>query len=193
MRYLEDLHVELDDASVMAIFDLLDAPAMGEFSRDGFMDGWQKASSHSNPCDTTDRQAQYVKTLGQKLQSDPAYFKQVYKAAFKYAKPEGQRAIPPDMAFTFWDMFFRKGHGGSEWNTPNTRWMDLWAEFYTSKNNRPVNKDLWNQVVELVAKTREPGGESLEWWSEDGAWPTAIDDYVAFVKDKRQSSGMDTS
>lgn len=192
MQYLQDLHVELDDAVVMAIFDLLDAPTMGEFTKEGFVDGWQRASSPSNPCDTTDRQEQYVKVLRQKFQSDPAYFKQVYKSSFKYAKPEGQRAVPVDMAFTFWDMFFRGGHGGSEWNTPTTKWMDLWAEFYTSKNNRPVNKDLWNQVAELVTKTKEPGGETLEWWNEDGAWPTAVDDYVAFVKEKRQA-GMDTS
>lgn len=192
MQYLQDLHVELDDAVVMAIFDLLDAPTMGEMTKEGFVDGWQRVSSPSNPCDTTERQEQYVKVLRKKFQSDPAYFKQVYKSSFKYAKPEGQRAVPVDMAFTFWDMFFRGGHGGSEWNTPATKWMDLWAEFYTSKNNRPVNKDLWNQVAELVTKTKESGGESLEWWNEDGAWPTAVDDYVAFVKEKRQA-GMDTS
>lgn len=191
MQYLQDLHVELDDVVVMGIFDLLDAPQMGELNKEGFVDGWQRVSTPSNPCDTTDRQGQYVKVLRQKLQTDAAYFKQVYKSSFKYAKPEGQRAVPVDIAFSFWDMFFR-GQGVAEWNTPNTKWMDLWAEFYTSKNNRPVNKDLWNQVAELVTKTKEPGGETLEWWSEDGAWPTAVDDYVAFVKEKRQA-GMDTS
>lgn len=192
MQYLQDLHVELDDVVVMAIFDLLDAPQMGELNKEGFVDGWQRVSTPSNPCDSTDRQEQHVKVLRQKLQTDPAYFKQIYKSSFKYAKPEGQRAVPVDIAFSFWDMFFRGGQGTTEWNTSSTKWMDLWSEFYTTKNNRPVNKDLWNQVVELVAKTKEPGGETLDWWSEDGAWPTAVDDFVAFVKEKRQA-GMDTS
>ena len=50
-------------------------------------------------------------------------------------------------------------------------------------------------VGELVTKTREPGGESLDWWTEDGAWPMAVDDFVGFMKDKRKCEGdtMDIS
>lgn len=193
MRYLSDLNVDLEDATVMAIFDLLDSPSMGEFSREGFTSGWTSASTPSNPCDTIDRQALYIKTLQSRLTSDPAYFRQVYKNAFKYAKPPNQRAIPVDDAFAYWDMFFRAGHSGIEWNTSSTKWMDLWTDFYKERVKRPVNKDLWNQVAELVKKTQEPGGEGLGWWSEDGAWPTAVDDFVAFVKEKRAVGGMDTS
>lgn len=194
MRYLGDLRVDLDDPAVMAIFELLDAPTMGEFERDKFISGWENVSSVSNPYDTIDRQAQYANTLRQRLQTDSSYFKQVYRAAFNYARPPGQRAVPVDDAFVYWDMFFRKGKGGVEWNTSTTKWMDLWNEFYRGKNNRPVNKDLWNQFCELVAKTKEGEGENLEWWSEDGAWPTAVDDFVAFVREKRNAgTTMDIS
>ena len=54
-------------------------------------------------------------------------------------------------------------------------------------------------VMELVSKTKEEGGESLEWWNENGAWPMAIDEFVEFVKERRRESmsgqldGMDTS
>lgn len=178
----------------MAIFDLLDAPAMGEFSRDGFVGGWSSVSSLSNPCDSAASQSKHVQTLRQKLSSDPTYFRQVYRSAFKYAKPANQRAVPVDDAFAYWDMFFRAGKGGIEWNSSTTRWMDLWTDFYRSKVNRPVNKDLWNQVAALVEKTREPGGEKMDWWSEDGAWPTAVDEFVAYVRQKREAAGqMDTS
>lgn len=193
MKYFEAIDVALDDVSFVVAFDLLDAPTMGEFTRDGFVTGWTNASTPSNSCDTLDRQKAYIKSLVQKLSSDPSYFKQVYKGSFKYAKSEGQRAIPVEHAFAFWDMFFSGQQGGIDWSSPRTKWYDLWREYYTSKNNRPVNKDLWNQVAELVSKTREPGGESLSWWSEDGAWPTAVDDFVAFVKKKKGADGMETS
>lgn len=92
-------------------------------------------------------------------------------------------------------MFFRQGKGGIEWNTATTNWLDMWCEYYETQSKRPVNKDLWNMVGELVQKTREPDGESLGWWKEDGAWPMAVDEFVASVKEKRKVGGdtMDTS
>jgi len=197
MQYFEAIGVAIDDVSFAVTFDLVDAPSMGEFSREGFVTGWTNASTPSNPCDTTDRQKAHIQSLVHKLGSDPSYFKQVYKSSFKYAKPEDKRAVPVEDAFAFWDVFFGGSKGGINWSSPGTKWYELWREYYTSKNNRPVNKDLWNQVAELVNKTREAGGEKLEWWSEDGAWPTAVDDFVAFVKEKRGpeavGGGMDTS
>ena len=105
-----------------------------------------------------------------------------------------------DAALEFWQMFFGgKAKGGTEWNSRRTPWLDWWLEFYETKTKRPVNKDLWNMVMELVSKTKEEGGESLEWWNENGAWPMAVDEFVEFVKERRRGSmggqgdGMDTS
>ncbi len=187
--------MELDEVAHLAICDLLQCPSIGEFDRDLFVSGWRSISSGDKAYDTASRQAQYVDVIRKKLSSDPSYFKQVYRNAFKLAKPEGQRSVPMDAAIDFWNMFFRRGKGGIEWNTPSTKWLDLWCEFYESQSKRPVNKDLWNMVGELVLKTKEPGGESLAWWTEDGAWPMAVDDFVAFVKEKRKIEGdsMDVS
>lgn len=100
-----------------------------------------------------------------------------------------------ETAIDFWQMFFHAEKGGVEWNTASTKWLDLWIEYYENKNKRPVNKDLWNMVGELVLKIKEPGGESLNWWTEDGAWPMAVDDFVNYVKEKRkpQVDSMDVS
>lgn len=48
---------------------------------------------------------------------------------------------------------------------------------------RPVNKDLWEQTEVLSRRTKED--ETFGWHSDDGAWPGAIDDFVAFVREKR--------
>lgn len=58
-----------------------------------------------------------------------------------------------------------------------------------NKWKRPVNKDLWEQVEVFLAKTKEKGGEEMGWWSEDGAWPGAVDEFVAFVREKRAGVG----
>jgi DCN1-like protein 1/2 len=41
---------------------------------------------------------------------------------------------------------------------------------------------MWNQTLEFANKTMED--ESLSFWSEDGAWPSVIDDFVSWCKEK---------
>jgi len=40
MKYLGDLGVKLDEAAVLAVLTELSAPTMGEFTREGFYNGW---------------------------------------------------------------------------------------------------------------------------------------------------------
>lgn len=43
MAYLTDLAVNLEDASSLVPLEIVQAPAIGEMTRDGFVKGWQKA------------------------------------------------------------------------------------------------------------------------------------------------------
>ncbi len=40
MRYLQDLGLKLDEPVVLTVLAELNAPTMGEFTRQGFTDGW---------------------------------------------------------------------------------------------------------------------------------------------------------
>lgn len=168
------------------------------------MAGWRSLSSPNigggtaDNYDTISKQSKYITQLRKRLASDPSYFKEIYRGTFRLAKPENQKSVPMDAALEFWQMFFGgKAKGGMEWNSKQTPWLDCWLEFYETKTKRPVNKDLWNMVMELVTKTKEEAGESLEWWNENGAWPMAVDEFVESVKERRkglgQADGMDTS
>ena len=44
---------------------------------------------------------------------------------------------------------------------------------------------MWEQTGKFALKTLEPGGETMSWWSEDGAWPGVIDGFVGYVHEKR--------
>lgn len=192
-KYLNDLSIELDEVVHLALCDLLSCPSIGEFDREPFIAGWLSASTtnpSSKPLDTISRQKSHVESLRTRLTADPTYFKTIYRSAFKLAKPESQRSVPLDSALEFWRMFFSSTAGGIEWSTKSTPWLDLWLEYYENQGKRPVNKDLWNMVGELVVKTKEPGGETLEWWNEDGAWPMAVDEFVGWVKEKRKSGEL---
>lgn len=39
-----------------------------------------------------------------------------------------------------------------------------------------------------MRKTKED--ETFDWWSEDGAWPGAIDEFVGYVRAKRGGKGV---
>lgn len=45
MKYLQDIDIGLEEPTILVIAELLQAPTMGEFAREGFVDGW-KASGY---------------------------------------------------------------------------------------------------------------------------------------------------
>lgn len=51
---------------------------------------------------------------------------------------------------------------------------------------KSVNRDMWDQTGVFVARCL--GDESMGWWSEDGAWPGVLDEFVGFVRGKREEA-----
>ncbi len=71
----------------------------------------------------------------------------------------------------------------------STPWLDWWLEFLETKWKKGVNRDMWDQLLVFAMKTIEM--DDLSFWSEDGAWPGAIDEFVMFVKEKRKPEVVD--
>ena len=46
---------------------------------------------------------------------------------------------------------------------------------------------MWDQLGIFVGKSLMDGG--MGWWSEDGAWPGVLDEFVGFVREKREEGG----
>jgi DCN1-like protein 1/2 len=135
--------------------------------------------------DTIPKQKAYVASQLKQLTVDMALFKRVYRHAFVCSKEPNQKALPLENALVYWEMLFTSP--GKPWVTgsgPSTiNWTNLWIEFLKEKWTKTVNKDMWNQTFEFFQKTMQD--DTLSFWSEDGAWPGVIDDFVAYVKKKR--------
>jgi len=126
---------------------------------------------------------EYITYLRGHIPSDADHFRRVYRFAFPLSRMQGQRNLQYEIAADQWKLFFTPDHGGVSWNTARTPWLNWWLEFLEARGKKPVNKDLWEQVEVFMRKTHED--EELGWWSPDGAWPGALDEFAEYVKERR--------
>ncbi|ANB15542.1 hypothetical protein AWJ20_3170 [Sugiyamaella lignohabitans] len=61
--------------------------------------------------------------------------------------------------------------------------LDKWSEFVLNKYKRNISKDVWNMTWEF-AKYLKTDPE-LQEYSDEGAWPSVIDEFVAYLKNKQ--------
>jgi len=180
MKYLGALGVELDEPACLAVLTELNAPTMGEITREGFRAGWKTHSAETLPA-----QKAMIDHFRQSLVSNADYFRRVYRYTFTLARPEGQRAVPLDAATEYWRILF--SNRGVQWRSGGTDWLALYLEYLEEKWKKTVSKDLWDQTGEFATKCI--GDSTLSWWNEDGAWPGVLDEFVAHVKAKKDEGG----
>ncbi|PHH91996.1 hypothetical protein CDD83_9364 [Cordyceps sp. RAO-2017] len=186
MDYLSSkLKINLENAELFVALDVLQAPTVGEITRRGYVEGWKAAGVGA----THQEHAVHVRRLVSSLSTDTALFKRVYRHAFVAGRERDQKALGLENAIIYWGMLFALP--GMAWKTKGHDWFDLWRTFLNEKWTRSVNKDMWNMTLEFALKTMSD--ESLAFWSEDGAWPSVIDDFVAWCREKvtGKSESMD--
>ncbi|KAI1654549.1 DUF298-domain-containing protein [Daldinia decipiens] len=184
MAYLTSIGVDLEGASLFLAMELIQAPTIGEITRIGFVNGW-KANAAAEA--KIEGQKQYFKRLADSLSKDRDLFRKVYRYAFVVGREGDQRALSLDNAILYWELLFKKP--GMLWigETTGTDWLAEWIAFLRENWTRSVSRDMWNQTFEFALKSM--ADEALSFWSEDGAWPGVVDDFVAWYK--RKSSEMD--
>ena len=182
IQYLGDLGVNLDEVAVLAVLTELSAPTMGELTREAFVAGWK-----THNADTLPKQQAVLASLRHSLATDHSLFKRVYKHTFLLARNPGQKAVQLDAAIEYWRLLLQSP--SLSWNTSTTPWLTWWIEYLEAKWKKSVNRDMWDQTGEFVMKSL--ADESMSWWSEDGAWPGVLDEFVAFVEAKRGQGGND--
>ncbi|KAL7895972.1 defective in cullin neddylation protein 1 [Trichoderma sp. SZMC 28014] len=177
MGYLsEHLHVSLENAELFVVLELVQAPSVGEITRAGYVSGWKACTGAGA---SHQEHAVYVRDLVNRLPSESALFKRVYRYAFVAGREKDQKSLALENALIYWTMLFSAP--GMAWKGKHD-WLELWKTFLDEKWTRSVNRDMWNMILEFALKTLSD--ESLSFWSEDGAWPSVIDDFVEWCKQK---------
>ncbi|KAL6709137.1 Scaffold-type E3 ligase [Coniothyrium glycines] len=179
MKYFQEIDVDVEGLESLAALEIVQAPTMGEMTRDGFVNGWQERS-----CDTIAKQKAYVKTLKKDLPMNKDLYTRVYKYTFSVAKTPGSKAVTLDAAVAYWELLFSSELSAVKWNSSNSPWLSWWNEFLTSSWKRSVNKDMWNETLKFAQLTLEK--EDLSFWNEDSSWPSVIDEFVAWVKTEKR-------
>ncbi|KAI5119089.1 hypothetical protein M0805_004862 [Coniferiporia weirii] len=100
-----------------------------------------------------------------------AAFSKFYVFLFTLMKKEESRNISMEFALALWSVVL----------VPTYPIMSEVIEFINEKGTyKGVNKDLWTMMKEFC-QTVEP---SLDGYDSDGAWPSLLDDFVAWKKGK---------
>ncbi|OTB02236.1 hypothetical protein M426DRAFT_322818 [Hypoxylon sp. CI-4A] len=181
MTYLASLGVDLEGASLFLALELVQAPTLGEITREGFVKGWKVQPGVDTQITS---QKQHLQRLVAALDKDRDLFRRVYRYAFSVGREGDQRALSLDLSILYWEMLFKKP--GMIWVGKSTgiNWLNEWISFLREKWTRSVSKDMWNQTFEFALKSMED--ESLGFWSEDSAWPGVIDEFVAWYRRKSE-------
>jgi DCN1-like protein 1/2 len=196
IKLCSDLGVDPEDVVLLAVAFELKSPRLGEWNKKGWTDGWKQLG-----CDNIQAMTTSLGKLRDKLGSDPDYFQQVYNHTFDFARAEGQRSLALEMAQAFWGLLLPHGlkggalshinnkdedededmSGEEGWQEEHTQW---WFEFLNEKKFKGISKDTWVVFRDFVRTI----DSKFEKHDVDAAWPSAVDDFVEWVKEKKEKS-----
>lgn len=153
MRFLQEIDVGLEEPTVLVVAELLKAPTMGEFSREGFVAGWlslgQVLFCFSYPevanglasCKNLEQMRARVPALRRSLSSDEEVFKRVYMYTFALARSPGQKSLPLDTAIEYWKLLLDNRFEAQ---------LPVWIEFLEKNYRKAISKDTWNCMYDFV-------------------------------------------
>ncbi|KAF7369734.1 Defective in cullin neddylation protein [Mycena venus] len=193
IKLCEDLAVDPEDVVLLAVAFELKSPRVGEWNRPGWIEGWKNIG-----CDSIPAMKTALPRLRTKLGQDPAYFQKVYNHTFEFAKQQGQRSIGIDTAQAFWALLLPHGMAGGAlshvgvdgdgsgdvdmdtgggWKPEYVEW---WFEFLQEKGGKGVSKDTWVMFLDFVRTI----DAQFKTYDLEAAWPSTIDDFVEWAKER---------
>ena len=152
---------------------------LDRFSRQAFVDGWDNCPVEPDMV----AHRRYLQGRIKLLPTDPSLFKKVYRHTFFAIMDDKEhfKTVKVGTAIAAWEELFSPSL--HPWQTPNVNWLEKWSTFLKEKWSRHVSKDMWNQTLEFANKTMQD--DTLEFWSEDQAWPGVIDDFVEWCRENK--------
>lgn len=110
-------------------------------------------------------------------ESGPGSYYDFYMFCHKYAAGKRAHVLPQDQAIQMWRILL------TDW-VPSAL-LGSWIRFLEGnvKEYRNIQKDTWDGIRRFfIAAQKGTFGKDYETYDDSGAWPTSIDDFVAFLK-----------
>jgi len=197
MELCSDLGISPEDPVILPLSFYLKSPSLGTFSREGYVDGWRSLGSG---LDTKEKQKEFVNgTLARELrqnapvrgtlatQGKGRLYQRVYEFTYAFARPEGQKSLPLDSAIAFWELIipcapaYQGNSDAKERGSFTQRQLDLWKEYLSETvKGRAISKDTWSLFLDFISQINEDFSNH----DLDGAWPSAIDDFVIWANSR---------
>ncbi|GAA5847853.1 hypothetical protein JCM5353_008406 [Sporobolomyces roseus] len=151
MRYCEDINVNPEQAEMLALACFTKAPTMGRFTRKNWIEAWMNVQR-----DSVEQQREYVDSLRQKL-TQPDSFREIYNYTFDFAKEEGQKSMPFEIAQELWNLLVPLDPAST---FPKDR-LGWWLDFLIENGSKVVSKDTWNLFLDFT-RTIDPNFEQYD-------------------------------
>ncbi|KAF7305169.1 Defective in cullin neddylation protein [Mycena kentingensis (nom. inval.)] len=208
-QFCGDAEIPLDGALPLILAWQLNAKEMGKFTKEEWTRGLdtlkisslpqlalfvndleQLLTKGKSPAKTGGKKDPYDRAVVAKYVADPpAAFQTFYTFCFNYAKPEctipqhrDGGALPCSHPVHY--LTYRQT-SAALWSVLLVSQYPIMAEVLAFIEEHPgvykaTNKDLWGMMLEFC-RTVKP---SLQDYDSDGAWPTLLDDFVNWKKEK---------
>jgi DCN1-like protein 1/2 len=161
-----DLGVSVLDPVTLVLSWHCRAEQMGYFSREEFTGGMQRLG-----CDDISSLRAKVEDLRAQLR-DRSTCKEVYGFTFQFALDQGQRCLPLETSVEFWKLLLRE----------HFALLDEWLLFVEEKVKNAISRDTWMMLYDLATQLKP----DLSDYDMNGAWPVVLDEFVEFVRSKKQ-------
>eukprot|EP01123_Difflugia_compressa_P008213 TRINITY_DN2395_c1_g1_i1.p1 TRINITY_DN2395_c1_g1~~TRINITY_DN2395_c1_g1_i1.p1 ORF type:complete len:253 (+),score=27.97 TRINITY_DN2395_c1_g1_i1:54-812(+) len=164
-NFFNDINVDLSDMMSLAISWQLRAKTIGSFSKEEFVNGFKRLN-----CATISDIKNQVKTLKTELQDDKV-FKEFYLYVFDFAKGphENKRVLELEIAIVMWETVL----------VNRFKYLPEWVAYVREVHAKPINRDTWSLLLDFSRIN------FLEDYDTEGAWPSLIDEFVEYVKSKK--------
>ncbi|WFD44678.1 Scaffold-type E3 ligase [Malassezia psittaci] len=207
LQLFEDLQVDVASVTVLPLSYYLNAPSLGHFTKQGFVDGWMRLGiapdllGSPSKDKILQRMQQSIPEIFQAFQSNsPALpllgksaanssekglYTTVYEYTFLFARSEGQKNLPLQVAVTFWDLLMPYApsfdSNGQRPGNPSftAHQFSLWKQYLSEvAHAQIVSKDTWSQFLEFTYEIDHQFKEH----DFEAAWPSVIDEFVEWAR-----------
>lgn len=178
LQYIEDLGFDPDNVITLVLAYFLESPSMGVFYKDKFIQIWSQLKINTIPgMKTYIEQSLYKEQF---LLEESDYFKKVYDFTFEFLMENpGQKVLPYDLAIDYWRLLLLDRVGLQECGLRLQQWFD----FIDSEYKRGFSQDTWRMFYLFVIEILKPDPETLKDYDEMSAWPSAIDEYIEYLRE----------